>query len=305
MPRSKRFSKTDLHPLVLEATERWQRSMMSGTTSVANGIPKKDMEVYQEHQKVWWKEYGAAFALGSVAWIGWFGGAIALASMTDIKAFAAAGLVLGVGGATAHCIWAYRKNVATATVHELKALRPVIAENVRPEYLRELTLEYLDAFIAVEQSNALGEDTRKEAREQIYELATQARRVYDQMESLRAMEGDTLIITEMQQDVDQLRAKLEQTSDPEARETYASALRIAEGRLARLGGAAPMLERCEAQLAMIRQTLAFFRETLGRTTATGGAVGLDFTMLRQQVEAVQQQSNGLDAAFAELDQLRA
>lgn len=289
-----RFTKKELHPTVFDAVNDWQSSVMMGMSSGGDGYAGL-MKTYNKHQKAWWKEYGKGFILGLLAYIAAIAMPLLLINATGNRSWAG---LLGVVfvALVAHGIWAYYRNKGQITTDELKALLPDLK-------LSPLAQQYTEAFLDLFTNKAMDATYRHEVLAQLNTLMDEAQRLEEQKQNLAAQLGDSHLRDQLLSNIERLERMVETTHDEIAKETYASSLQIARKRMERFQGGAPVMERIEAQLELIGQTMSSFREVLGRLRSTPQLEANDLGALRQRVNDIQSQGANLESAYEELNAL--
>ncbi len=287
-----RFTKSDLHPTIFEAFNKWQTEFMYGFASqTADGKVGK-MEVYNRHQKAWWKEYGKSVLLASAFWLLMIFGFFAAANRFDNKTLAI-GSLLSMVGASAHGVWGYYKNKNTVTTDELEALLPDLK-------LNSLQTDYCHAFLDLFRNNGIAADHRREILAQMNTLLDESLSLQEKRKNLTEYLGDQETRTRLKGEVERLETRLGATVDPEAQETFRSSLEIAQNRLNRFGSSAPIVERMDAQVELISQTMGSLREVLVRLRNAPEIEQHDLESLRGRVDRIHDQGRILESAFDEI-----
>lgn len=287
-----RFTKSDLHPTIFDAVNQWQ-SHVTMTMATDLGLGKSEKyEAYNRHQKVWWKEYGKAVLIGSGIWATLIAGCLVAAKATDNRMFAA-GAMLSICAAVAHGIWAYYENKKLITLDELEALLPSLD-------LSQLQVDYCAAFVDLYKNKGIDTTHRKEILGQLNLLIDESARLSAQKVSLSEYLGATEHREKLRNEVERLESKMNATQDQVTRDTYAGSLEIARKRLERFGASAPILERIDAQIELVSQTMGSMREVLVRLRNAPSVDSSDLGSLRTRVEQIQNQGNILESAFDEI-----
>lgn len=291
-----RFTKKDLHPSVFEAVNTWQSRIMYnlGQTGQTGQGPSM-MDTYNKHQKVWWKEYGKGFSIWAAVYLSGFAGSFVLINATKNKAFAWL-FVAVIIAATAHGIYGYYKNKEKITAEELEALLPGLD-------LTEIQREYCTCFLHLVRSKSVGDDHRREILSQLNQLLDEYERLKEQRVLLSERAGAFEQLEKLKGEIAQMTSRMNATGDPDARDTFAKSIEIAEGRMDRLTKSAPMVERVDAQIALVNQTMGAFTEVLARLKQSDRDGAPELSTLRARIAEVASHSSALESAFDELTEI--
>jgi hypothetical protein len=291
-----RFTKKDLHPSVFEAVNTWQSRIMYnlGQTGQTGQGPSL-MDIYNKHQKVWWKEYGKAFGLWSAIYtVSFFGAMVLLGRNRDITFL---WLVLAVGiAAIVHSVIGYKNNKEKITAGELEALLPGLD-------LTEIQREYCTCFLHLVRSQSVEDDHRKEILSQLNQLLDEYERLKQQRELLRERAGAFEQLEKLKGEIEQMTTRMNTTTDADAKDTFAKSIEIAEGRMNRQLKSAPMVERVDAQIALVNQTMGAFTEVLARLKQSDRDGAPELSTLRARIAEVASHSSALESAFDELTEI--
>jgi hypothetical protein len=139
-----------------------------------------------------------------------------------------------------------------------RALLPLVVDTRRVERL------YAETVSLLEQPGALGSDEAALRRllNQVNGLLADSRNIAARQNDVRVALGSLLNLKAEQHD---LARRLEQASDPSARDTLRRSLDLCHERLDQTRQLLPLQERLDAQQEIIYQTLASVRATLART----------------------------------------
>lgn len=291
-----RFTKKDLHPSVFEAVNTWQSRIMYNLGQ-GNQIGQGSslMDIYNKHQKVWWKEYGKGFSIWAAAYLSAFAGSFVVINATNNKAFALL-FVAVIIAATAHSIYGYYKNKEKITAGELEALLPGLD-------LTEIQREYCVCFLHLVRSKSVGDDHRREILSQLNQLLDEYERLKEQRLLLSERAGAFEQLEKLKGEIAQMTSRMAGTTDEDAKETFAKSIEIAEGRMERLMKSAPMVERVDAQIALVNQTMGAFTEVLARLKQSDRDGAPELSTLRSRIADVASHSSALESAMDELTEI--
>lgn len=273
---------------------------MSGATDT------EYLKVYGEHQKAWWKAYGNGFLLGALASVGGMAGALALISQVDgMQAFRAPIFIAALAVIIGWAVFAYKRNQGQMTIGELTVLQKSLAQHIKQPKLRGVFEDYLATIIELESSNTLEESEKADLRDQLNSMLSEADRLCGQFDMLANAHGNFDEKQRLSVEIGSLEQRINNSKDADAKEALGQAKKIALKRLESFEQGGPVMERIEAQLELMRQTLGAFRETLARLRGTPSfSPQLEVGGLREQLLSIQTQSQALESAFQELNMVR-
>ncbi|MCC7102825.1 MAG: hypothetical protein IT206_07085 [Fimbriimonadaceae bacterium] len=289
-----RFTKSDLHPVIFEAVNTWHDAMIASmtTTGWTKGTQKK---VYDDHQVAWWKHYGVKLLWGMAGWSTAIAAPIMVAAATHEKLIALGSVVMTLG-ATGHGIYAYMENRKQITIDELKVLHPALE-------MEPLHHSYCDAFIDLYSNPSLEEGHRKEILGQLNTLIDEDLRLRAQKKNLSENLATEDYRVKVDAEIARLTERVAASRDEVARKTLETSLEIAQKRRDRLGASEPMIERLDAQMELVAQTMDSMREVLIKMRNAPRFEESDVDTLRSRVAQVQQQGQALESAYDEIQSL--
>lgn len=283
-----RFQREVVHPVIFAASDRVAQSVW--TTGGFQGTPEQT-KAYNEHQSVWYKEYGKGLALYFVAAIASFviSTLIYRAAGKPFDFGILAGLLatfwVGVG------IVGYRRNLRALTAEELGALAPAMD-------LTDIQRVYVDALIALAEL--------RYPKDQFQEIVGQLNRLLDEEGRLLQLKGRGMGNPASQEEIRVERARISErlaaTEDPITAEALQRSLEICENRLKAAHELSFVDERVEAQLEMVSQAIRGIRDTLLRlkSAPSVSSRSLDMDALRQTVDHAHRHSVALEQAVDEV-----
>ena len=283
-----RLTPKELHPLVFDAMERYRKSFMYAYGQA--GTAEK-METYQKHQSAWWKAYGKQVLLGtlgsltliilSIAWFKNSQSPLALLSM-----------LVSLFGSITFAVVAHQRNKFIATVEELEALMPSLE-------MDEVGKTYCETLFSVLKTKAITDEDRTALVRDLWQLMEEHQRLVARQSELGGIRtlGEQ---GEIAAEVKELEHKLEQSTDEEARQTYSQALESAKRQHKRLNAIKPLLERFDAQSALVLNTLRETREAYANSDSLRDRLS-DRQTISTSISMIYAQTEALDKAFAELD----
>jgi hypothetical protein len=281
-----RFERDLVHPTIFAASDKivqrfWNTGGFQGTPEQA--------QAFADHQAIWQKEYGWNVLLGTVLCIASFAGLASLPAPLGALPHGLAFVAL-LAFWTSVAVAAYRRNLRTMTVAELKAIAPAMD-------LTPIQRVYTDALVAAAEL--------KLPDDQYREIVGQLNRLLDEEARLNALRergaGSPATQEEILRDRARIVARMEATTDSVAREALARSLEIADSRLRAAQELSLVGQRVEAQLEMIGQAIRGIRDSLLRLqTAPAASPRVDLDAVRQTVDLAQYHSQALEQAVEEV-----
>lgn len=278
-----------IHPNIWKAYDEFR----SSTWSQTNGTPT-DRAITARYEKFWFKNNWFGMLSGGIFGVAAMTLAIRLKPLLGkpwTALFLLGGLAIGVlimfRGA-----WTKRKSMVK---EELEML-------IESRYLTAIQKAYAEALVAIIELN-LPADTQTDLVNQLNDLLEEEARLLAVRERGSGLATPTSVVEER----DSLRKRLSATEDPISREALSRSLEICEGRLAAVTDIPRVVERVDAQLELIAQSIRGMRDTLHRLqTAPGTRLPeLNLDSLRETVSHTQVHGKALEAAVDEVHQLTA
>lgn len=283
-----RIEPTTIHPTVWTAIDE---CTYEAYWNVGKGLLPAQRSAVSKHEKIWYATYGKGCALWAVGLAGVFFGTVSAVpkDLKGIAAFASVCLALLV------FTMLYRKNKRQITLAELEALIPAL--NLSP-----VQRTYVEALVAL-QKLSLPASTHNELVSQLNELLDEEARLLQVRE--RASEG--IIAESLPDQVDEIERRLGDTTDPVAREALVKSLEIARNRMAASRDIPVLVQRIDAQVMMIGQSVGSMRDTLTRLSMAPepDANQLDLSPIRDAVQQAQVHASALESAVNEVQGLTA
>jgi len=276
-----------IHPEIIRLADQFtQQYAWSGTPSP---VPEHAKAV-REHQSLWMKQYGK----GCFAWCVFYGiafmGAIAAKQIVG-KPFVGFTILSVVILGLVHGYLGYQKSRKRLSTDDLAALLPALD-------LSPVLRAYSEAALVLCSLN-LPEDTADDVWKQLNRLVDEETR----LRSLRERGAVGLSTpAQVSSEMEEIRKRLEQTNDPMTREALERSLEICQGRLQSVRDLSLVVERVDAQLEMLAQSMRGMRDTLQRlsTAPTDAGLGLDLQPLRDTLEHASRHTQALEAAVNEV-----
>lgn len=276
-----------IHPEILRLADQFaQQYAWSGTSSP---VPEH-AKAMKEHQSLWMKQYDK----GCFAWFVFYGvafvGAIAVKRMLGNPSVNFAVLSVFVVGLL-HAYLGYQRSRKRLSTDELAALLPALD-------LSPVQRAYSEAALVLSGLN-LPEETADDVWKQL-------NRLIDEETRLRAVRERGAIglstPAQVSSEMEEIRKRLDQTSDSMTREALERSLEICQGRLQSVRDLSLVVERVDAQLEMLAQSMRGMRDTLQRlgTAPSDTGLGLDLQPLRDTIEHASRHTQALEAAVNEV-----
>ena len=284
-----RLTEKELHPSVFTAIHE-----LTGAVGYGTNTDPAATKAYYKHSGIWFKEYWkgltayASFLPGIILATAW--------SSEFLNKPGRVGVFFGLLAIwIAAGVFLYQKNQKLVTLEELQALKDTLTLTPNQKL-------YLDCVTKVLGSTVLDESQKAEWLESLYQTIENSNR----LESIRNHEESQASRSEsgLLQEVDKLETRIASTNDPIARQAYEQGLGMVQRRLGKQDSMATQLERSEAHLELIRQTLLDTSHTLTSLTtgvATKKLIELDTEGLRANLSRIQQDSDDILRAVEELN----
>ncbi len=276
-----------IHTEILRLADQFaQQYTWSGTLS-----PEPEHAKAMKAMKaLWMKQYGkgyfAWFAFYSVAFVG----AIAVKPMLgnpSVNFAVLSVLVLGF----LHAYLGYQRSRKRLSTDELAALLPALG-------LSPVQRAYSEAALVLCSLN-LPEETAGDVWKQLNRLVDEEMR----LRSVRERGGVGLSTpAQVSSEMEEIRKRLDQTNDSITREALERSFEICQGRLQSVRNLSLVVERVDAQLEMLAQSMRGMRDTLQRLSTAPSNTGLrlDLQPLRDTVEHASRHTQALEEAVNEV-----
>ncbi|AIE84595.1 hypothetical protein [Fimbriimonas ginsengisoli] len=279
-----------IHPEILRLADQFaQQYTWPGTSSL---VPEHAKAI-KAYQSLWMKQYGkgcfAWFVFYSVAFVG----SIAVKPMLgnpSVNFAVLSVLVLGF----LHAYLGYQTSRKRLSADELAALLPVLD-------LSPVQRAYSEAALVLYRLN-LPEETGDDVWKQL-------NRLIDEETRLRSVRdrGSVGLSTPAQvsSEMEEIRKRLDQTNDSMTREALERSFELCQGRLQAVRDLSLVVERVDAQLEMLAQSMRGMRDSLQRLSTAPSDTNweLDLQPLRDTVEHASFHSQALEAAVNEVQTL--
>ncbi len=288
-----------LHPAVVKAIAEFKARMYWPQTVANSPDPELYWKVIGQHGSLWSKAYGkqlaAVIATSIVLGFGFLAALRSAGSPGDKIAFAFA---FAIAAAVVVAGWTVR-NRRQITAPELRNLLPVMGFSRTRE-------AYCEAVLAISECRLLD---KIQAGEMIGQLNTLVD-IDEQLEATRAGLTDALgsasLGAKAASEREDLRARLDAATDPEARKALEQSLALVSQRCKGREDLEPTLARLDAQQELIHQTIRTAHESVARLNAAPRkSVVVDLEALRQSVAQVGEQASAVERAVDEVLQLGA
>lgn len=177
------------------------------------------------------------------------------------------------------------------------ALQPDDIRRVLPMLsLDEGEQAYVDALIAIGENEYLSEETAVQIVEELNRLLNTYYQLENHLEQLREAMGNA-----SEEERAKLHQRLQETQDVEARTALEESLQVLEQRLKNRQILSTYVQRMEAHLELILQTLKSLRESLSRLKIAPEHPGeFDIEQLRQRLLEIQQEAAAIENAAQEV-----
>ncbi|MCS6829055.1 MAG: hypothetical protein RMM08_06055 [Armatimonadota bacterium] len=249
--------------------------------------------VHEEIYRLLVRESGQAtcfsfVVLGALVAGAALGGAIATVSpgVADPQAMVLTMMV--VAGIVAY---AYRlvRSRAPLSPDDVRRLLPLLR-------LDEGEQAYMDVLLALGEHPSLVEETAEQIARELKDLLDAYYDLQNHLDGLREAMG-----TASEEEYESLRKRLEQTEDVEARAALEESLQLLAQRLKNRQALSTYVQRMEAHLELILQTLKSLRESLARLKlAPEGTGTLDVEQLRRRLLELRQEASAIESAAQEV-----
>ena len=254
-----------------------------------NATPER-LKVYNDHQRVWWKEYGKSTYIAMAAC---FAHLISIGFVAKMMGKPAVGYAFVAFLLVWSAVWTilYQKNKQVLTPAELNALLPSL--EVSP-----LQHAYIECVITLSEVK-IAPEARKEIIDQLNRLLDEEQR----LRSIQDRGSDGVpILEEIRAEREALEAKLAATEDPFSRDALDKSLELLQQREAAAGELALVESRVDAQFQMLSQAIRGVRDSLRRLASTpkrNDAV-LDLDTVRSYVSMAHEHATALEKAVEEV-----
>jgi hypothetical protein len=240
-----RLTKKDIHPSVFDAAKRLITEGMNN--------PSPSSQPYSDHLNVWMAEYWK----GLVGYLASLPAALILITTlnpsneaTPITKIASVAVIVGW---IALGVYLHKKNSEQITPKELQALKDVLGLSANGKL-------YIDCVLKVLSSKILDQVQQKEWMQSLWQTMDYSAKIEALIsQGKEGMRGSN----SADEDIRRLESKIESTTDPIARQTYEQSLDITKRLMSNTPTKDQTLERAEAQLELISQTLLETRDSLG------------------------------------------
>lgn len=276
-----------IHPVVLKLADQFaQQYTWSGSLSP---VPEH-AKAMKEHQSLWMKQYGKGCFAWCVFYIVAFMGSIAAKPILG-KPFVGMAILSVVILGLVHAYLGYQQSRKRLSTDELAALLPALD-------LSPVLRAYSEAALVLCSLN-LPEDTADDVWKQLNRLVDEETRLRSVRErGALGLSTPAQVSSEMEE----IRKRLDQSADPMTREALERSLEMCQGRLQSVRDLSLVVERVDAQLEMLAQSMRGMRDTLQRlsTAPSDAGLGLDLQPLRDTVEHASRHAQSLEAAVNEV-----
>lgn len=279
-----------IHPEITRIVDQFtQQYAWPGTPSL---LPEQ-AKAMKEQQSLWVKQYGKGCLAWSVFYSVAFVAAIAVKPLLgnpSVNFAVLAVIALGL----LHASLGYQKSRKRLSTEELSALLPALD-------LSPVQRAYSEAALVLCSLNLPGE-TADDVWKQLNRLVDEEMRLRSVRErGAIGLSAPAQVTSEMED----IRKRLDQTNDPMTREALERSLEICQERLQSVQDLSLVVERVDAQLEMLAQSMRGMRDTLQRlsTAPTDASLGLDLQPLRDTVEHASRHTQALEAAVNEVQTL--
>lgn len=155
---------------------------------------------------------------------------------------------------------------------------------------------YIDTLLALGENPSLNEETAAQIARELSSLLDTYYELQNQLDGLREAMG-----TASDEEREKLRKRLQETEDTEARTALQESLQLLEHRLKNQHTLATHVQRMEAHLELILQTLKSLRESLARLKLAPEGLGeFDVEQLRQRLQELRQEATAIENAAQEV-----
>lgn len=278
-----------LHPSVKEAIEAFEGEI-TGTITLTGGYSSPRYPIYQAHQKAFWKRIGWKAAASITANLA-VPAIIGITAQLDKGPKAAAIIATFVGGLVGN-IWAYYDAVRKPTSNELDILIPGLT-------LTDTQRWYARAFLQISES-ALSDEFKVEAIGQLNALLDDNIKLLDQRRRISEIVLPGSAEVTAGDDIARLQARLDATTDEGAKQIYAESLAMAMNRVHRQKDAQGIVDRIDAQLELVNQTMATLMDGISILGGTNTVSVEPIDGLRERIQDVRSQTESIDTAIREL-----
>lgn len=272
-----------IHSTVQQAVDETLRESMNPAWA---GIDDEGRRAIARYWRMRQRRIWPLFVAGFLALIAFLGMMTAFEAGTN-----GVGIGAGVAMLTMVAFMAAQWRQLKLTQEELAAVAPALR-------LTPIQRAYLDARLVLDTLD-LPRDTQTELAAQLDQLVDEEARLRAMQErgAVRAVRPD-----EIEVEREGLRARLAAATDPPSREALEIGLRTCERRLESARHLSLAVQRIDAQLEMIGQSISDVRDGLLRLRLAPGAAGaaIELNPIRQTLSHVQNHAAALEAAVAEV-----
>jgi hypothetical protein len=284
------LDRTRIHPSIFAATDKFTHTATWGGGA---GLTPVQMKANAEHTRLWMAQHGKGCAAWAAVYFGAFIGTIALKPILG-KPYIGMAILLFMVFAFTSAYFLYQRSKRHLTTEELLVLMPALD-------LTPCQVAYAEAALAL-SALTLPAATADELWAQLNRLLDEESRLI----AVRAR-GATGLTTpdSIAAERDEIRNRLEATTDPVSRDALERSLEICEGRFSASRDLSLVVQRVDAQLEMIAQSMRGMRDTLQRliTAPSEAGLGVDLEPLRETLEHARRHTTALEAAVSEVKTL--
>lgn len=249
--------------------------------------------MHEEIYRLLMRESGQAscfsfVVMGAVVVGAVLGGAIATLSPNIADPQAIVLVMMVVAGIVAYAYKLIRSRPALSP-DDIRRLLPLL-------HLDDGEQAYIDTLLALGENPSLSEETAAQIARELSTLLDTYYELQSQLDGLREAMG-----TASEEERENLRKRLKEAQDAEARAALEQSLQLLEQRLKSQYALATYVQRMEAHLELILQTLKSLRESLARLKlAPEGLNEFDVEQLRQHLLELRQEAAAIENAAQEV-----
>lgn len=249
--------------------------------------------IHEEIYRLLVRESGQAtcfsfVVMGAVVVGGILGGAIATISPGVADPQAMVLTLMVVAGIVAYAYKIVRSR-APFSPDDVRRLLPLL-------HLDEGEQAYMDTLLTLGEHTSLSEETAELIARDLKDLLDSYYDLQNQLDGLREAMG-----TASEEERENLRKRLEQAEDAEARAALEESLQLLEQRLKNQQILGTYVQRMEAHLELILQTLKSLRESLARLKLAPEGFGeFDVEQLRRRLQELRQEATAIENAAQEV-----
>ncbi|AIE86810.1 hypothetical protein [Fimbriimonas ginsengisoli] len=284
------LDRNKIHPSIFLATDKF---VSNATWSGGVGLSAEQKKASTEHTAVWMSENGKGCGAAIAGYAVLFLGIIALKPVIGqdhmkqaILAFFAIGIAIFYFG--------YQFNKRRITIDEFRALVPGLELTSTQRAYAEAAMVLSEIPLHSATKDDLWAQLNRLVDEEARLLAVRARGavVETTPDAIAAERGEIL-------------SRLDAATDPVSRDALQRSLEICESRFRASRDLSLVVQRVDAQLELISQSMRSMRDTLLRLQSVPAetGVGIDLTPLRETVEHAHRHAVALEAAVGEVQTL--